>query len=238
MEIEGEYSFAAPRELVWSLLHDPGVIQQAVPGCEQFYQQSNGAYRLILNVAGGPFDGRYDGTINLEAAEPLRTFSLSLRGSGPQSVLSGEGTFSLSEEKDHTKLHYRGEVEVAGSVTAQSPRLVRTTANSLIRRYLEAINRQACELTGTASHNGLPPLEPLDTARKRSTIGMQDWLAEIRRDRRVAVILLILAFLVALSGLGAVFVGLLVARWAARASANRLARVADKRGGSLPEERP
>ncbi len=34
MEVEGEYTFAAPREVVWEYLQDPQVLVKVLPGCE------------------------------------------------------------------------------------------------------------------------------------------------------------------------------------------------------------
>ncbi len=231
MKIDGDYTFGAPRQLVWSLLHDPDTIRQAIPGCNQFRLQDDGRYSVVLNLDSGPLGGHYHGLVTLVDEQPVEAFSLSMTGSGPENIVSGEGRLILDEEDGKTKLHYEGDVDVAGGAAYQSSRLLRTTANSLIRNYLEAVDQQLGQITGSPGQNGLPPLEPASAERKTSTIDMQDWIAELRRDRWVALFLLILLLFAALSFLGAVFVGLLLARWAARNFAGRVSRLAEERSG-------
>lgn len=223
MRIDGKYTFAAPRKLVWSLLNDPAAAQRAIPGCEQLRKREDGQYVLALNLPTGPLRGQYAGTVTLLQEKPQKVLALSLTGSGPECVFSGQGTLTLAENDEQTELFYEGTVDVSGQIPAQSPRLIRTTANFLIRSFLEALDLQICQITGITGQNGLPSLEEVPIERSTPTIGMQDFLAEVRRDRWIAVVVLVLALLATLSLLGAVFLGLLALRWVTRSFASRTA---------------
>ncbi len=221
MRIEGNYTFAAPSELVWSLLNDPVALRRAIPGCEQLHERDDGQFGLALNLPTGPLRGRYVATINPSEAQPHEFLALSLIGSGPESVFSGQGTLTLVDNQTQTELRYEGDVDVAGQLPAQSPRLVRTTANYLIRIFLESLDQQICQITGTAGQIGFPTADGIPIERSTPTIGMQDFLAEVRRDRWIAAVVLVLVLLATLSLLGAVFVGLLAVRWVKRSRTNR-----------------
>ena len=213
MRINGSYTFDAPRDLVWSLLHDHGAIRQAVPGCEHFHLHADGKYHISLNLPTGPFGGYYEGIITRLGERPQESITLAITGSGPEVVLSGEGSLSLEESRGQTLLLYEGDVEVSGQIPTRSPRLTRTTANFLIRSFLEGMDRQLCQLTGTAVDNGRLPLE-----RTTPTIGMEAFLAELRRDRWIAAAVLLFVLFSTLSVLGAVFLAFLTMRWLTRSA--------------------
>lgn len=221
MRIDGIYTFDAPRDLVWSLLHDPATIRQSIPGCEHFHLHADGKYHVALNLSGGPFSGFYEGIIARQEEQPQESFSLSMTGSGPELVLSGKGTMTLEEGRGQTSLHYEGDVEVSGQIPSRSPRLTRTTANYLIRNFLEGFDQQIHQITGTAGNNGLPPAETTPSERSTPTIGLQDFIDELRRDRWIAAVVFMLILLATLSLLGVVLLGILAVRWVTRAFAGR-----------------
>lgn len=227
MRIDGSYTFNAPRDLVWSLLHDSPTIQQSIPGCEHFHLHADGKYHISLTLPAGPFAGYYEGLVTRIEEQPQESIKLSITGSGPELVLFGEGVLALEENNEQTVLIYKGDMEVSGQVPSQSPRLTRTTANFLLRNFLEGLDRQVQQITGSVGGNGRPPLETAVTERTTPTIGMGDFLAELRRDRWVAVVVIVLSLLGLLSVLGAVFLLLLAIRWLARPITDRDSQTAD-----------
>ncbi len=216
MIISGSYTFNAPPDLVWSLLHDNETIRHALPGCEHFHLHADGKYHVFLNMQSGPFSGGYEGIVTRLGERPNETIRLALTGSGPEIILSGEGTLSLEEVHGQTALLYEGDVDVSGQILSRSPRLARTTANYMIRSFMEALDRQISQITGIPVDNGRPTGAPFPLERTTPTIGMEEFLAEVRRDRLVAVsVILILLFLI-LSVVGALFLAFLALRWLTR----------------------
>lgn len=237
MRIDGTYTFVAPRDLVWSLLHDPAAIRQAIPGCEHYHLHADGKYHVSLNLSGGPFGGFYEGIVTRLEEQAQETISLSITGSGPEAILTGKGTLSLEESHGQTRLLYDGDVQISGQVPSQSPRLTRTTANFLIRSFLEGLDQQIHQVTGSAGNNGLSPVEAIPVERSTPTIRMQDFLAELRRDRWVAAAVFGLVLLAMLSLLGVVFLAILAVRWVTRAFTGHASQPADeRRSNDLPEE--
>ena len=231
IDFEGVYTFDAPRDLVWALLHDPAVTRKALPGCQRFEPIPPGSTLATLQIATGPLQGIYDGKVSTAIENAPTSFSLTLLGSGEGKSFSGEGHFTLSESDGRTQLDYRGAVNVTDPLLQASPRLLQTTANALVRRYFEALDREARQ------RMGLPPLpevghraSPVD-ATSSSTIDVRDWLAETRRDRRVLIFLVLLLVFGSLASLGAVFVAVWIGRWWTRRYARQLAHIADEEKG-------
>ncbi|MFN2116162.1 MAG: CoxG family protein [Candidatus Promineifilaceae bacterium] len=216
MKIEGSYTFDAPRDLLWLLLHDVSAIQQSIPGCDHFYLHADGKYHVSLTLPSGPFDGHYEGLVTRIAEQLQESIHLSLTGSGPELVFQGEGVLTLHESDEQTRLVYEGDVEVAGMIPTQSPRLTKTTANYLVRNFLEGLDRKVKQSTGITDE--ADPLIAATAVSKRatSTLDIQDFLAELQRDRKITVTVLILALLASLSFLGAALVTVQVVRWLKR----------------------
>lgn len=228
---EGQYTFDAPRDLIWSLLHDPDVARSALPGCERFASQSTADALVTLTLPVGPLHGSYDGRVTVVDAQAPLSFALALTGSGEGKSFSGDGRFTLSEKDGRTRLGYEGAVEVIDPLKGVSERMLQTTANALVRQYLESIAAQA------RAHLGLPGEAQTAAAgtRASSTIDMQDWLAEMRRDRRITLLLLLLAVLGTLSVVGMVIAAVWIGRWSTRRNARHLARlVQEERAGQDP----
>lgn len=235
MRINGSYTYDAPRDLVWSLLHDSDTIRQAVPGCDHFHLHADGKYHISLTLPTGPFGGYYEGIVTrLGEEQPQESITLSITGSGPETVFFGEGTLALEEDQEQTRLLYEGDVDVSGQIPSHSPRLTRTTANYLIRSFLEDLDQQIQQISGGAGSNGVPPGETAVNERTTPTIGVQDFLVELRRDRWVAAAVFLLGLLAILSALGAVFLGLLAIRWLTRSFAGRPSQAQDEQQSAGP----
>jgi uncharacterized protein len=225
VKIEGSHTFDAPRELVWSLLHEPQAIQQALPGCDYFHQSADGKFHVKLNLENGPFCGRYDGIVSYAEAGSGEAFTLTLTGSGSDNTVTGQGRLALTANSGQTDLFYEGDVQAAGRIAEQSPRLVKTTANYLIRNFLEGIEQQLDPIIGSSANNGVPPNLADTFKRKTATVSMEDFLADIRRDRWVAAAVLFAAPLSIFSLLGMVLVIVLAARWTVRSLMNSKGRI-------------
>jgi carbon monoxide dehydrogenase subunit G len=214
--ISGSYTFNAPPDLVWSLLHNNETIRQVLPGCEHFHLHADGKYHVLLNTQSGPFSGGYEGVVTRLGERPNEEITLALTGSGPELALSGGGTLSLEEIDGQTLLQYEGDVDVSGQIPSRSPRLTRTTANYMVRSFMEALDQQLSQITGIPVGNGRPAAAPIPIERTTPTIGMEEFLAEVRRDRLVAVSVFFILLFLTFSAVGAIFLAFLLLRWLTR----------------------
>jgi len=219
VKISGSHTFDAPPELVWSLLHDPVAMKKALPGCEHFHLHADGKYHILLAMPSGPFSGGYEGIVTRLGDQSGETITLTMTGSGPEVVLSGEGTLTLKGDDEQTLLTYEGDVDVSGQLPSRSPRLTRTTANYMIRSFMEGLDRQLGQITGALSGNGRPSDTAIPLERTTATIGMEEFLGEIRRDRRVAAVVFFLLLFSTFSVIGALVLVFLSLRWLMRSLA-------------------
>ena len=213
MRIEGSHTFTAPRVRVWSILQDPETLQHALPGCEQVDQLSAFDFAAIMHIHQGPFKGKYRGTVQLSNVEMDEANEMILEGQGPEGSLWGRGTVALDEKDGHTTMRYEGDVEVTGHTASTSPRLLETTANSLIRQFFEAVDRQIQIQTGIHTTNGI---ESLANSRRPGTIDAQDLVAETKQDRRTTIFVLVISILLILMTMGTLWIVVLLVKWGVR----------------------
>ena len=82
MKVEGERSFAAPREVVWNVLNDPAQMAKLMPGVQSFEIQDATHWRAKVKIPLGL--GSLAMTIDFEktAERELEFSSLHAKGNG------------------------------------------------------------------------------------------------------------------------------------------------------------
>ncbi len=214
VRLEGTYTFEAPREVVWEVLMDPHAIAQALPGTQTLEEIEENTYRGVMNVRVGPVQGRFEGTVKLSDIQPLEGYRLHVEGKGPQGFVTGEGELRLEDQDGRTVLHYSGEAQVGGRIAAVGQRLIESTARSIVRQGLEALNRQvqarvAAQSTSAAgtpsAEPSPPPVETPSTAQVAAEVAKdvtRDLLSDMLASPRarwmlgIVVVLLILVIVI------------------------------------------
>ena len=179
MRLEGTYVFAAPRPAVWDALMDPTVLAGALPGGEQMEKLGDNDYKAAMNVKVGPVQGKFEGKIVLSDIVPLTQYTMKVDGQGAPGFVSGEGTLLLEDHDDGgTLLRYGGDVQVGGRIAGVGQRLIESTARSMTRQGLTALDQMiqlrlnppalagetAPAAIGEAMPHGEPPAAPARAA--------------------------------------------------------------------------
>src|SRR5690606_11785242 len=86
------------------------------------------------------------------------SYRMKVSGSGAPGFLNGEGTLTLSENAEGTLLTYAGDVQVGGRIASVGQRLIESTAKSIIRQGLKALDDQL--LNGDKAE----PAQPVQSA--------------------------------------------------------------------------
>ncbi|MEM7129963.1 MAG: carbon monoxide dehydrogenase subunit G [Chloroflexota bacterium] len=142
MKIEGSYTFEAPREIVWETLMDPDALSKAIPGGEKLEKVGENQYEAALNVRVGPVQGKFDGGIELSDINEPDSYHMSVNGQGPAGFLNGGGDVTLSDSDEGTLMNYSGEAQVGGKIAGVGQRLIDSSAKSLTRQGLQALDAQ------------------------------------------------------------------------------------------------
>jgi len=139
MDINGSYTFRAPRDRVWTLLMDPQVISSCIPGCEAFEADGEDRYRARLNVALAAITGSYDGTIVLSEKVPQTSYRLTADGQGRPGFIKGSAAIALRDEGGATIVDVSGTVQTGGPVARVGQRLIGSVSKMMMDRFFACL---------------------------------------------------------------------------------------------------
>jgi carbon monoxide dehydrogenase subunit G len=142
MEIQGTHQFKAPISKVWDALLDPAVLATALPGGDQLERVGENDYKAAMNVKVGPVQGRFDGKVTITDIVEHQSYHMVVSGSGTPGFLNGEGSLNFAENEDGTLLTYTGDVQIGGRIATVGQRLIDSTAKSIIKQGLKALDEQ------------------------------------------------------------------------------------------------
>ncbi len=141
MELQGSYTFNAPREVIWQALMDPDVLAKILPGVQKLEKVSDTEFTGIMDVRIGPVQGKFNGKVVLSNLEAPERFHMDVDGRGAAGFIKGGGDATLEEQEGKTVLTYAGQAQVGGRIANVGQRLVETTAKSIISQGLESLDR-------------------------------------------------------------------------------------------------
>ncbi len=142
MKVEGTKSFAAPRDVVWTVLNDPAQMAQTMPNVESFEVQDERRWRANVAVPLGL--GSLKMAIDFDKTEerPPEYARLHAKGKGVGALLSMETQFELAEAGGGTEMRWQADVQIAGPVGAMGQRVIQPIVNQQVKQVLSALERQ------------------------------------------------------------------------------------------------
>lgn len=140
MEIAGEYTFDAPRKLVWEALLDPNVLGSVMPGGKGFAQTAENQFSGVLEVKVGPVQGTFQGQIKLSDIIAPEHYQIEVDGKGATGFVKATGQLQLEARDQQTSMTYSGQAQVGGRIASVGQRLVESAARSIIRQSLDGLN--------------------------------------------------------------------------------------------------
>lgn len=142
MDLEGSYTFEAPRDLVWQSLLDPAVLAKTLPGCEKLDKIGDNEYEGTIKIKVGPVQGKFKGVVSLSNLNEPDSYSLSVDGKGAPGFMKGSGDVRLEAQGESTVMHYAGTAQVGGRIASVGQRLLDSSAKALTRQSLDSIHQQ------------------------------------------------------------------------------------------------
>jgi carbon monoxide dehydrogenase subunit G len=149
MDITGEYTISAPRDVVWAALNDPEVLKRTIPGCKELEQRSPSDLAAKVTLKIGPISATFNGSVVLENLDPPSSYDIVGQGQGGAAGFAkGRARVELTEiDADTTKLAYTAKAEVGGKLATLGGRLIQATSKKLADQFFGSF---AKELNGDA----------------------------------------------------------------------------------------
>lgn len=162
MKVQGERTFAAPRETVWSVLQDPAQMAELMPGVESFDVEDDRHWKANVKIPLGL--GALRMSINFEKMQEREPeFSqLHAKGTGVGALMNLVTQFQLSEADSGTAMAWEADVRIAGPVGSMGQRVLQPIVNQQVQQVLSALDKQVAKAGGGGVESGgaeTPPQE-------------------------------------------------------------------------------
>ena len=141
MKLAGNYTFDAPRDVVWNALFDPVILASVMPGCEKLELIGEQEYEGVLKIKVGPVQGKFNGKIKLSDIEEPNSYNMAIDGRGAPGFVKATAHVSLGEEDGKTVLTYDSDAKVGGRVATVGQRLLDSSAKAITKQSLEGLNQ-------------------------------------------------------------------------------------------------
>ena len=145
MNLSATYTFNASPQVVWTLLNDPTVIAECLPGCESLEPTGEHSYRAALTVGVAAISGRYVGTVTIADQNEPSSYRLIVDGSGRAGFVKGEANVSLApaeDDQDQTLVTVDSRAQVGGTVARVGQRLLASVSKMMMDRFFDCLGKK------------------------------------------------------------------------------------------------
>ena len=139
MELSGEHHFAAPRERVWQLLLDPSVLQQCLPGVENFVEVRPEEYEATMKIGVAAIRGTYQGRVKITEKDEPNSYRMAVEGKGPAGQISGDAVMELSDDEGGTLVNWSGNANVRGTLARVGGRVMQPAAKMIVGQFFNCL---------------------------------------------------------------------------------------------------
>jgi len=145
MEFEDELSFDTDRNHLWSLVADPEVLVECVPGAMEIERVSEREYHGVVERGVAGVSIALDGEVEMTELDAPETLSAVARGEDRRSNsrMEADMRMVLSEDGDATRLEYLIDMEFTGRLASLGARIVKRKINSDIDTFFDNIRERA-----------------------------------------------------------------------------------------------
>jgi uncharacterized protein len=145
MKIEGSSDIPAPRERVWAAFLDPGVLAQALPGCEKLEAVGENEYKATMKVGVAAIKGTFEGKVKLSDLEPPNRYRMAVEGSGGPGFVRGDAGMQLSDVDGGTRVSYDADVQVGGLIASVGQRMLGGVTKMMLDQFFSRMTELLAE---------------------------------------------------------------------------------------------
>ncbi len=185
MEIEGERTVPADRDLVWAALTDAQVLAACIPGCERVTAIGTNAWDIIANLTRGSVQSRFRGRLlTTEVNAPVEGIFVFDGGGGTAGALRGTARITLETLSPYdTRLVYAMELHLGGRLLSADVAQVTAVVAGFFQHLIDALGGTAAPAPFLAGTAQVRTRSRLLGAPTRVLSGMQRWFKRRRKTK-------------------------------------------------------
>jgi hypothetical protein len=155
VQLSDQRDIAADPAVVWAAILDPGVLQQAVPGCESLTGSVAEGFEAVVVQKVGPVKARFTGVVKISDIVEGRSLRISGEGKGgPAGFAKGGAAVTLTPVEGGTRLAYEVEASVGGKLAQLGSRIIdgfaKKMADDFFARFQAAVEGPPDEVEAEA----------------------------------------------------------------------------------------
>lgn len=148
MELSGEHTFHASRDVVWQTMLDPDVLRECLPGCQRLEQTGPDEYEATLKAGIAAIRGTFTGQVKVTDKVEPESYTMHIAGKGPQGQVTGQAKITLTEQGDDTIVRYDGSGNVSGMLARVGARLIQPAAKVVADQFFRDLEKKTATRAG------------------------------------------------------------------------------------------
>jgi uncharacterized protein len=139
VEFSGTQTIEAPIEHVWAFLMDVSKVAACAPGFQSLEELGPEHWKAVIAVGVGPVKAKF--TIDVTRPELHEPDHMVVKGRGkaPGSAVELTGDMQLSTEGNLTRMDWKANVVVSGTIASVGSRLMASTAEKLTGQFFDRL---------------------------------------------------------------------------------------------------
>ena len=161
LSFSGANEVAAPLADVWPRIVDPQFVGKNGPGVESVEVLDPRHFKVICGLGVGSIKVRFGIDVELAEVNPPNYFSMKARGRAPGSAVEVTATMALETmESTRTRLNWKAETEISGTVASIGARLMEGTARKLTELFWTRFTASIAAAGPSPGAQAEPPAPP------------------------------------------------------------------------------
>ena len=142
LNFDGTYQINAPIQKVWDFVIDPNKIGKCLPDLKSLEVGANNEFTAIARVGIGFMKGDFKFQLAIIEQTPPSHARLKGNGTGVGSSVNMDTAMDLAESSGGTKLTYKADVQIGGTLASVGQRVIGSTTEKTIADVFACVKRQ------------------------------------------------------------------------------------------------
>lgn len=147
MELKGKTEFKQPVEVIWKALHDPEILKEVIPGCQQLELVGDNEYEVSMKLGVAAVKGEYIGKVRLEEIEKFHYYIFNAEGSGSPGHVTAKMDCKLSPVENGCVLEWDCKADVGGMIASVGSRVLSGIAKFLAGKFFKDVMKESIKKT-------------------------------------------------------------------------------------------